>query len=79
MICAYGINSDACKGDSGGPLMFERKSENSTGKFWEQIGIISWGIGCARPEMPGVYTRVPYFLDWIANNTKDAVYCKKPY
>nr|KAG5709271.1 hypothetical protein BaRGS_018023 [Batillaria attramentaria] len=33
-----------------------------------QVGIVSYGIGCARAEFPGVYARVSYFKEWIKNN-----------
>ncbi|CAL4156013.1 unnamed protein product, partial [Meganyctiphanes norvegica] len=50
---------DTCHGDSGGPI-----SVKETGQH-VQIGVVSWGLGCASEGYPGVYTRVSYFLDWI--------------
>lgn len=50
---------DACQGDSGGPLFVD---DNGTDKL---IGLVSWGIGCANQESPGVYAEVPAFLSWI--------------
>lgn len=47
------------KGDSGSPMI--RKINNQT----EVIGIVSAGIRCADKKMPGVYTKVSHYLDWI--------------
>uniref|UniRef100_A0A6B0V6Y0 Putative trypsin-like serine protease n=1 Tax=Ixodes ricinus TaxID=34613 RepID=A0A6B0V6Y0_IXORI len=58
-ICAYDRYSDACVGDSGGPLMIQK------GEAFELIGLVSNGIGCNRPDMPGGYTRITRYLKWI--------------
>ncbi|MGW0117360.1 S1 family peptidase [Streptomyces sp. NPDC003327] len=47
---------DTCQGDSGGP-MFRRDNAGA----WIQVGIVSWGEGCARAGYPGVYTEVSTF------------------
>lgn len=54
---------DSCQGDSGGPLML---SVNDNGRnAFHQLGIVSYGDGCGRPNMPGVYTNVKEYIDWI--------------
>jgi len=53
---------DSCQGDSGGPLFCKSVSDQS---IYYVAGIVSHGEGCARPDEPGVYTRVALFLDWI--------------
>ena len=52
---------DACQGDSGGGLLLQ---DQQSGSF-TQLGIISTGIGCARRDLPGVYTRVSHYAQWI--------------
>ncbi len=32
---------------------------------WYQVGIVSFGIGCGRRNIPGVYTSVAAYEDWI--------------
>ncbi|MFD2473302.1 S1 family peptidase [Amycolatopsis silviterrae] len=57
MLCAGYPNGgiDACKGDSGGPLMVGDTV----------VGIVSYGDGCGKPGKPGIYTRVTTFADDI--------------
>lgn len=58
-------------GDSGGPLMSPLIIDGQT--IYYQIGIVSYGIGCARTDVPGVYTRVQNFLDWITEKVAEPV------
>lgn len=50
---------DSCGGDSGGPI-----SAKLSGT-WTQVGIVSWGLVCADPTYPGVYTRLSAFSDGV--------------
>jgi secreted trypsin-like serine protease len=66
MFCAglIGGGADSCQGDSGGfigaPIGDRR---------YVQLGVVSWGVGCARPDLFGVYTRVGNYTDWITDHT----------
>ncbi|XP_006903293.1 PREDICTED: testisin [Elephantulus edwardii] len=61
LLCAGAVEGgrDACFGDSGGPLVCEVSS------VWYQIGVVSWGMGCGRPNRPGIYTNVSDHFWWI--------------
>jgi len=73
-ICAYTEGTDSCQGDSGGPLTYNDSDKH------KQIGVVSYGNGCATQDFSGVYSRVTEYLDWIktqTNNNGGAIYCNK--
>ena len=68
MICANGTSltdiSDSCQGDSGGPIVIKHNDS------FIQFGVTSFGghsesAPCGTPAIPGVYTRVSQFIDYI--------------
>jgi len=69
MICAgyQEGGKDSCSGDSGGPLVYYSSSLQK----WEQVGIVSFGVGCALPDEYGVYTRIAKYTqpEGFINNT----------
>jgi Trypsin len=65
VVCAAAPGAKTCSNDSGGPLI----SDNG-----QLVGIVSvGGKSCADDGVPGVYTRVASYLDWITRTTKGAV------
>jgi secreted trypsin-like serine protease len=68
MLCAglFGTGGvDTCQGDSGGPMVI--KLEDGT---YLQVGIVSWGHGCAQAQFPGVYTEVSTYAAAIMKATE---------
>ena len=65
-VCAGDKDVDTCQGDSGGPMV----RKDSLGR-WVQVGIVSWGLGCAREGYPGVYTQVATFRAAIRAATRE--------
>jgi secreted trypsin-like serine protease len=65
-VCAGSPAVDACQGDSGGPMV----RQDAAGR-WTQVGIVSFGLGCARDGYPGVYTQVSTFRSAIRSATRE--------
>uniref|UniRef100_A0A4Q8K912 limulus clotting factor C n=1 Tax=Deinopis subrufa TaxID=1905329 RepID=A0A4Q8K912_DEISU len=67
MICAGGEpDKDACLGDSGSGLVVRLDNE------YVLCGVVSFGRKCGLPHVPGVYTKVSSYMDWILEKTRTA-------
>ncbi|CAG7827421.1 unnamed protein product [Allacma fusca] len=64
MVCTYLENHDTCQGDSGGGIDAKDADGNSC-----IVGVVSWGVGCAAKNSPGVYANVQNYLPWIKQTT----------
>nr|XP_053620436.1 phenoloxidase-activating enzyme-like [Plodia interpunctella] len=65
MICAGGFKEgDVCKGDLGGPLMFDTYINSRQ----VLVGIASTAAGRCDVELPRIYTNVFSYREWIFNN-----------
>ncbi|XP_043223511.1 phenoloxidase-activating factor 3-like [Amphibalanus amphitrite] len=67
-LCAGGARGqDSCSGDSGGPLM----ATTRFGPPYHAVGVVSFGVTrCGTANVPGVYTRVSEYLNWIMDNMR---------
>lgn len=74
-ICAQTLLGDSCQGDSGGPLF----GVDAAGKP-VQVGVVSYGLGCAIPGFAGVYGEVnnPAMRDFISATIGSAKTKGKP-
>lgn len=58
---------DACQGDSGGPLLLRQLEGDK--QRWLQVGVTSWGKGCAKANSPGVWADTAVLYPWLLANT----------
>jgi len=66
MMCALTPGQDACVGDSGGPILLRGAEADGSGDV--QLGIVSFGVGCANPDFPGIYARLSDQYDWLRDS-----------
>ncbi|XP_032590920.1 phenoloxidase-activating factor 2 [Drosophila grimshawi] len=67
-ICAGGVKGqDTCKGDGGSPLFCSLPGQADR---YQIVGIVSWGVDCAKEDVPAVYANVPYLRPWINEKAK---------
>ena len=64
---SYISGVDSCGGDSGGPLVYRAIADDP----YYQVGIVSYGTKICGQGIPGVYTRVTSFLDWIQSKLRE--------
>lgn len=62
------MNRAFLQGDSGGPLLCPVEGHQDQ---WFVGGIVSWGVECATPSLPGVYVNVPMYTEWITNSMRE--------
>lgn len=69
-MCAGGKSGmDSCSGDSGGPL--QAPGNYSHNLKFIQYGVVSFGPRmCGTTGIPGVYTKIVYYLDWILDTIR---------
>lgn len=58
---------DSCQGDSGGPIFVRDEVGQAV-----QVGVVSWGQGCAQPGKYGVYASVGTFESWIKSSVPNS-------
>ena len=77
LICAGGeAGKDSCTGDGGSPLVCPVPGNEG---YYYQAGIVAWGIGCGGNNIPGAYTNVAFFADWIEEEIQYQGYNSKSY
>lgn len=67
ILCTSAREKDSCQGDSGGPLTVWTNEGKAL-----QVGLVSFGIGCARGDKPSLYTRVSNYIPWIEKELSSA-------
>merc|ERR1711872_6826 len=60
VICAGDNTTDACSGDSGSPLLWVDDKTR-----WTVVGVVSFGPSVCGQEVPGAYTKVENYMDFI--------------
>jgi len=65
MLCAEAEGKDSCQGDSGGPFTVDVEGQHHL------VGVVSWGLGCAKAGLPGVYSSISAQRQWLDQKIND--------
>jgi len=75
-LCANDVNKNACKFDSGGPLVFEDFKDNNGA--YTIVGAVNGGGPCNADEYPGTFVDVTWFIKWVREQMPDLRTCPPP-
>lgn len=54
------------QGDGGAPLVCPLGNDR-----YKLTGLVAWGIGCGKKNVPAAYTNVPLYRDWVDRKLED--------
>ncbi|XP_047542054.1 phenoloxidase-activating factor 2-like [Vanessa atalanta] len=68
LTCAGGeANVDTCIGDGGSSLVCP--IPDKSGLRYSVVGMVAYGLGCGKENLPGVYVKIPEVYDWVFKET----------
>ncbi|XP_072948741.1 phenoloxidase-activating factor 2-like [Epargyreus clarus] len=71
LMCAGGETGvDTCVGDGGASLVCPLKVKGEMTRY-AVYGMVAYGVGCGVKDVPGVYAKVPFMVEWVNQKMSD--------